>query len=209
MTGVEIACDNEFTEGSGGQLQLRGVQRDVPWPYSNGGPAAGSALYVDPNQGLWSPRRDPVVGDMEQTFSGGGTSIAANKQYAYPYAQVTVTNPSDYQRAVLHCAWFFEWSVNVRSGAVADVHSSIIRMNNRTSPNWKHAATHANLQPAGSTKANPTFTWIDSRTETDIEYLEAGQASTYRSQLRVLCGSAGSLTANYAKVSIKILGMLI
>lgn len=208
MTGVEIACDDEFTEGSGGQLQLRGVQRNVAWPYSGGGPAGNSGLYVDPDQGLWAPRRDPVVADMEATDQAGSTGVAASKQYAWPYHQVTITNPSDVQRCAVMCAWFFEWSVNIASGAVADVHTSIIRMDARTTPNWKHGGTNANLVPAGSTAKAPTWTWIDSRTETDIEYLEAGQASTYRAQLRVLCGPNGSLQANWGRVTIKQLGVL-
>lgn len=207
MTGPEIACDDEFSAGSGGQLQLRGVVRDVVWPYSTGGPGSGSALFVDPDQGLWSPRRDPVVADMEQTMQAGGADVGASKQYAWPYQQTTITNPSSVQRAVVMCTWFYEWSVNIRSGAVADVHTSIIRLNNRTTPNWKHAATNHNLTRYST--ANPTWTWIGSRTETDLEYLEAGQASTYRSQIRVLCGASGSLAANWARVTIKMLGILL
>lgn len=206
MTGPEIACDTEFTAGTGGQLQLRGPVRDVAWPYSNAGPASAGGLFTDPDAGLWTPRRDPVVGDLDVTLSAGRTGVAAGKQYVWPYQQVTVTNPSPAQRAVLLCNWYFEWSVDIYSGAVADVHTSIIRMDARTTPNWKHGATNANVTK--NTTPNPAWTWISSRTEVDTEYLEPGQASTYRIQIRVLCGTNGSLVANSAHLAIKMLGLL-
>lgn len=207
MTGPEIACGDEFTAGAGGQLEIRGPVRDVAWPYPNGGPASGNALYVDPDQGLWSPRRDPVVADMRETMSAGRTTVGASKQYVWPYQQVTITNPSATQRAVLLCNWFYEWSVDIYSGGVADVHTSIIRMDARTTPAWKHAATNANVTKF--TTANPAWTWIHSRTEIDIEYLEPGQESTYRTQIRVLNGTTGSLVANSATVAIAVLGSLL
>ena len=45
--------------------------------------------------------------------------------------------------------------------------------------------------------------------ELDTEYLEVGQTSTYRIQLRVLCGANGSLAANNCTVGIRGLGILL
>lgn len=206
MSGLEVACGDEFTTGSNGELRVRGAVRNAAWPYATAGPTTGNALNVDPDQGLWAVRRDPIVVDVLKASSGGSQSIAAGKVFTYPAQDVKVTNPSSVQRAVVFFTWFYAWSVNIAANAVADVQGSIIRLNNRTTPNWQHLATNHN-QAKGIT--NPTWTWIGSRTDVDTEYLEVGQASTYRIQLRVLCGPNGSLAANNATLGIRGLGILL
>lgn len=207
MTGIDVACDDEFTTGDGGQLRMRGVVRDTAWPYAGGGPSVGNGLFVDPDQGLWTPRRDPGVLDMEQTMSAGATTLGPGKQYQWPYQQATIVNPSGVQRMALLLTYFWEWTVDVASGAIADVQTSIIRLDTRVAANYKHAGTASNL--TRSDTANPPWTWWDSKHKSDIEYLEAGATATYRAQIRVLCGTTGSLTAQSATVAIKGLGILL
>lgn len=206
MTGPEIACGEEFAAGTLGELQLKGPVRDVTWPYSGGGPADGNGLYVDPEQGLWTPRRDVVLADLSQTLSAGGTTVGPGNQYTWPAQQVSITNPSPVQRAAVFCGWEWAWTVDILSGAVADVHVSIIRLDNRTEANWRHGATNGNMTGSGTA---PTWTWWGSRTDLDIEYLETGQTSTYRIECRVKCGPTGSLRAQSATLTIKMLGVLL
>jgi hypothetical protein len=206
MSGLEVACGDEFATGSNGELRIRGAVRNAAWPYSTAGPAAGNALHVDPNQGAWVVRRDPIVVDFLKTLSGGGQSVTSGKVYTYAQQDVKVTNPSSVQRAAVLFTWFYAWNVDIAANAIADVQGSIIRLNNRTTANWQHLATNHN-QAKGVT--NPTWTWYGSRTDVDTEYLEVGQSSTYRIQLRVLCGANGSLKANNATMGIRGLGVLL
>lgn len=206
MAGLEVAVDDEFAVGADGALRLRGAVRNSAWPYDTAGAATGNALQIDPDQGLWAVRRDPLVIDMEKSMSGGGAGIAPEKVYTYPYQQVTVANPSAVQRAAILFNWIYEWSVDIAANAIADVQGSIIRLDNRTTANFRHIGTDQNLARG---LVNPMWTWIGGKTESDIEYLEPGQTSTYRIELRVLCGKTGSLKANNATVKIKGLGILL
>jgi hypothetical protein len=206
MSGLEVACGDEFATGSNGELRIRGAVRNVAWPYATAGASQGNALHVDADQGLWAVRRDPIVVDTLKNLSGGGQGVGAGKVFTFTQQDVKVTNPSAVQRAVVFFTWFYSWSVNIAANAVADVQGSIIRLNSRTTPNWQHLGTNHN-QAKGVT--NPTWTWISSRTDVDTEYLEPGQASTYRINLRVLCGANGSLSVNNCLLGIRGIGVLL
>lgn len=204
MSGLEVACGDEFATGSSGELRIRGARRNVAWPYATGGAAQGNALHVDPDQGLWAVERTPIVVDTLKNLSAGNQSVAAGKVFTFTQQDVKVKNPSSVQRAVVFFTWYWSWSVNIGANAVCNAQGSIIRLNNRTTPNWQHLGTNHN-QARGVT--NPTWTWISARTDVDTEYLEPGQESTYRINCRILCGPSGSLSVNNCLMGIRGLGV--
>jgi hypothetical protein len=183
---ASVCVGTEFVVGSLGELQLKSIQRNKPWPYICD-PNAQNWLRVDSTKGLWAPPRTNLT-ISEHLSASPGTSVAngATSTITAAAPVLNLVNPNPCAVMSIFAAWHVHvtLSLPVNSGAYVNAYCNVGTVVPGTVP---IAASFAPIT-AG------TFTWNVDFTMSVWGDIPAGGTKTVNRALSVTCFNAGPLT---------------